>query len=312
MNAPARRTESTPSVADLTHALGGAAGALFSGTVMHARMKPVAHRFSYKVFNLLVDIDRLDELAAGNRLFSRNRFNLMSLHDRDHGLRDGSTLRQSVDKALSEAGLDLAGGTTLLLCYPRILGYVFNPLSVYYCFDASGHLRALIYEVRNTFGEMHSYVAPIEDGERRPSGLRQERDKLFYVSPFIDMPMRYRFRLNAPGEQINVRILETDSDGPLLAATFTGGRQALDDRRLLAACARIPFLTLKVITSIHFEALRLWLKGAPFFRRTPQQGKTITVSDPSAHASAIHTSKNDVSLPNLHNKDLHSREIPTS
>jgi DUF1365 family protein len=296
-----------PSVTDMSAALDGAAGALFSGSVMHARMKPVAHRFTYKVFNLLVDIDRLDELAAKNRLFSRNRFNLLSIHDSDHGLRDGSSLRQSVDTALAEAGLDLSGGRTLLLCYPRILGYVFNPLSVYYCHDKHGQLRALIYEVRNTFGEMHCYVAPIETGERRASGIRQERDKLFYVSPFIDMPMRYLFRLTVPEEQLNVRILETDADGPLLAATFSGQRQPLNDRTMLAACARIPFLTLKVIASIHFEAFRLWFKGAPFFRRTPQTGKNITVSDPSGPAPAIHNSKSSVTLP-----DLQSREIPTS
>jgi DUF1365 family protein len=265
---------------DLDTALGAEPGAMFSGTVMHARMKPVAHRFSYKVFNLLVDIDRLDELAKRIRLFSYNRFNLLSIHDRDHGLHQGGSLRAGTDAALAEAGLDLTGGTTLLLCYPRILGYVFNPLSVYYCHDRDGQLRALIYEVRNTFGEMHSYVAPIEEGERRPSGIRQARDKLFYVSPFIDMPMRYHFRLNPPGEQLNVRILETDIDGPLLAATFTGQRRPLTDAGILKACAAVPLLTLKVITTIHFEALRLWLKGAPFFRRTPQNSATVTASDP--------------------------------
>lgn len=306
MNAPANIETGTAVASDLTDALNGAAGALYTGTVMHARMKPVAHRFSYNVFNMLVDIDRLEELQSSNRWFSYNRTNLLSIHDRDHGLRDGSSLRQSVDTALIEAGLDLTGGTTLLLCYPRVLGYVFNPLSVYYCHDRNGQLRALIYEVRNTFGEMHSYVAPIEDGDRRTSGIRQERDKLFYVSPFIDMPMRYHFRLTEPNEQINVRILETDSNGPLLAATFTGQRELLNDRTILAACARIPFLTIKVITTIHFEALRLWLKGAPFFRRTPQTGKNITVSDVSVPKNAIRTTGRPVAL-----ADLPRKEAPT-
>ena len=309
MNAPAKIAAPAASATDLADALNGAAGALFAGTVMHARMKPVAHRFAYSVFNLLIDIDRLDELAESNRWFSHNRTNLVSVHDRDHGLRDGSSLRRSVDAALSEAGLDLTGGSTLLLCYPRILGYVFNPLSVYYCHDRHGQLRALIYEVRNTFGEMHSYVAPIEAGDRRPSGIRQERDKLFYVSPFIDMPMRYHFRLNAPGEHLTVRILETDADGPLLAATFSGHRKPLSDRTILAACARIPFLTLKVIMSIHFEALRLWMKGAPFFRRTPQTGKTITVSDASEPAQAIRNAPRPVTIADLPTK---RKEVPTS
>ena len=262
---------------DLASALDGKAGALVHGTVMHQRMRPRPHRFSYRVFNLLIDLQRLDELDGDLRWFSRNRFNLLSFRDADHGPRDGTSLYGFAQSALSQAGLDLTGGRVLLWCYPRVLGYVFNPLSVYYCYARDGALAALIYEVRNTFGEMHCYVAPILDGERSQAGIRQERDKLFYVSPFIAPDMRYRFRLNAPGPDLKVRILETDADGPLLAATFSGQRAPMTDRVILATLARIPLMTLKVIVSIHIEALRLWLKGAPFFRRPSTPPRPISI-----------------------------------
>ena len=233
---------------------------LYVGKVMHARMKPVAHRFTYDVFSLLLDIDRLEDAARASAVFSVGRFNLLSFSEADHGPRDGTPLRAHVDALLHEAGLD-APARVLLLCYPRILGFTFNPLSVYWCYDAAGALVALVYEVRNTFGEMHTYVAPIRDGEISEAGVRQARDKIFYVSPFMDMAMRYHFRLLPPGDRIGLRILETDAKGPMLAATFSGEREPFTTRALVAACARLPLMTLKVVAAIHFEALRLWIKG---------------------------------------------------
>ncbi len=128
-------------------------------------------------------------------------------------------------RCAAEHGIDLTGGRCLLLCYPRLLGYTFNPLSVYFCYRADGRLALMIYEVRNTFGDIHAYVLPVRPGELSPAGLRQEQDKLFYVSPFVEMAMRYHFRLTPPGEQVKLRILETDREGPLLAATFSGRRR---------------------------------------------------------------------------------------
>ena len=157
----------------------------------------------------------------------------------------------------------------LLLCYPRLLGYTFNPLSVYFCYDAAGAPALVIYEVRNTFGDLHPYVLPIKPGELGPAGLRQEQDKLFYVSPFIEMAMRYHFRIVPPGERVKVRILETDAAGPVLAATFAGQRRPLTSLTLIQAFARVPFLTMKVIGAIHWEALRLWIKGARLVPRPP-------------------------------------------
>lgn len=239
-----------------------AAASLYVGEVMHARLKPVGHRFQYRVMSLLIDLDRLDEADRMSPLFGVNRRALYSFHEADHGPRDASSLRAYAQASAEAKGVDLTGGRVLLLTYPRIAGYTFNPLSVYFCYDASGALAVVIYEVRNTFGDIHPYVLPVHAGEMGPAGLRQEQDKLFYVSPFIEMAMRYHFRIVPPGEIVRLRILETDVDGPVLAATFAGTHRVLSTASLLQAFLALPLMTLKVIAAIHWEALRLWIKGA--------------------------------------------------
>ena len=196
------------------------AAALYLGDVMHARLKPTGHRFSYRVMSLLIDLDRLDAADRQSRLFGVNRAALYSFHESDHGERDVSSLRSYVQRRAAELGIDLTGGKIVLLCYPRLLGYTFNPLSVYFCHRADGTLAMLIYEVRNTFGEIHSYALPVTPDQISEAGVRQEQDKLFYVSPFLDMAMRYHFRVRPPDDCVKLRILESDTDGPLLAATF--------------------------------------------------------------------------------------------
>lgn len=240
----------------------GAAAALYVGDVMHARLKPVGHRFSYRVMSLLIDLDRLEDADRQSRLFGVNRAALYSFHEADHGARDGSPLRDYVQRCAAGHGIDLAGGRVLLLCYPRLLGYTFNPLSVYFCYRANNELALMIYEVRNTFGEIHPYVLPVKPDERSDAGVRQRQDKLFYVSPFIEMAMRYHFRVLPPDDRVKLRILETDGAGPLLAATFNGRRRALNTGVLLRAFFALPLVTLKIMAAIHWEALRLWLKGA--------------------------------------------------
>jgi DUF1365 family protein len=155
----------------------------------------------------------------------------------------------------------------LLLCYPRLLGFTFNPLSVYFCYRAGGGLALIIYEVRNTFGDIHAYVLPVQPGEISDAGIRQQQDKLFHVSPFIEMAMRYHFRISPPGVRVKLRILETDRDGPLLAATFNGRRRSLSTPALLRSFCSLPLVTLKIVAAIHWEALRLWLKGARLLPR---------------------------------------------
>jgi DUF1365 family protein len=248
------------------------AAALYFGEVMHARLKPIAHRFSYRVMSLLIDLDRLEEADRLSPLFGVNRAALYSFHEADHGERDGSPLRRYAQRRAAEHGVDLAGGRVLLLCYPRLFGYAFNPLSVYFCYRADGELALMIYEVRNTFGEIHPYVLAVKPGEISAAGIRQEQDKLFYVSPFIGMAMRYHFRVSPPGERIKLRILETDCEGPLLAATFNGRRRALTSAALLRSFFALPVVSLKIVAAIHWEALRLWLKGL----RLVPRGNTAT------------------------------------
>jgi uncharacterized protein len=244
-----------------------AAAALYFGDVMHARLKPMGHRFSYRVMSLLIDLDRLDAADRQSRLFGVNRRALYSFNEADHGMRDGSPLRAYVQRCAAADGVDLSNGRVLLLCYPRLFGYTFNPLSAYFCYRADGGLALVIYEVRNTFGDIHAYVLPVKPGEFSNAGLRQAQDKLFYVSPFIEMAMRYHFRVSPPGHTVKLRILETDREGPLLAATFNGRRRALTTKALLQSMFSLPLVSFKIVAAIHWEALRLWLKGARLLPR---------------------------------------------
>jgi DUF1365 family protein len=232
----------------------------------------MGHRFSYRVMSLLIDLDRLEAADRQSPLFGVNRAALYSFREADHGNRDGSPLRAYAQACAAERGIDLSGGRVLLLCYPRLLGYTFNPLSVYFCYRAGGELALIIYEVRNTFGEIHPYVLPVQPAEVSAAGVRQSQDKLFYVSPFIEMAMRYHFRVVQPREHVKLRILATDRSGPLLAATFNGCRRALNNVELLRAFFGLPLVTLKIVAAIHWEALRLWVKGA---RLVPRQNAAI-------------------------------------
>ncbi len=245
------------------------AAALYDGQVMHARMKPRAHRFTYRVYSLVIDIGRLEEADRLSRWFSVGGFNLLSFRESDHGPGDGSPLLPYARKLLSDAGLAVEPARILLLCYPRVLGHTFNPIAVYFAYDSDDQLIGMIYEVRNTFGEMHTYVAPVEAGELTEAGLRQQRSKLFYVSPFMDMTMTYRFRVRPPASDIALRILETDAVGPILSASFIGGHTILTSRSVLAAFFRVPFMTLKVVGGIHWEAMKLWFKGVRLVSRPP-------------------------------------------
>jgi len=242
------------------------ASALYVGRVGHRRHRPRAHRLDYRVFSLLLDLDELPELGRRLRLFAHNGPGLFSLLDRDHGPGDGSDLSPHVRGLLARADVRDADGPIRLLCYPRVLGFVFNPLSVYYCHRGDGALRALVYEVNNTFGERHSYVIPVEGQGPR---VRQTCPKAFYVSPFLPMDCTYHFRVRTPGERLSLVIHETHQGEPILDAWLTGERRPLTDAGLLRAALSIPLLTFKVVAGIHWEALKLWRKGVPLFRHEP-------------------------------------------
>jgi uncharacterized protein len=253
----------------------GVSSFLYEGRVVHQRVRPRRHRLGYRVFTLLLDLDELPALQARLRLFAYNRMGIVGFADRDHGDATGKPLRTWVEEQLRRAGIDLAGGAIRLLCYPRILGYVFNPLSVYYCHYGDGRLAALLYEVNNTFGERHSYLIPA--GDAGGATIHQECDKLFYVSPFIAVDGRYRFRVTPPGPDLSIAITQVDADGPLLHAVFSGQRKPLEDRTLASALLRYPLLTLKVMGGIHWEALRLWIKGVPLIRRPSPPAEPVTI-----------------------------------
>ena len=249
-------------------------GALYFGEVVHTRSRPRRHRLRYSVFSLLIDLDKLEDTAASCRLFSLNRFNLFSFHENDHGIA-GYTVRQWVKKELSDAGIDTQNGPIRLLCYPRVLGYVFNPLSVYFCYRPNEELVAILYEVHNTFGERHAYL--IRANGTRTGPIRQSCDKQLHVSPFIGMDARYNFRISPPSQEIILTIAESDDQGVLLQAAFTGTRRPLTDRTLLQAFFRYPLMTLKIIVGIHWEALRLWRKGAAVYKKPESPRNVVTV-----------------------------------
>lgn len=248
-----------------------AAATLYRGEVMHQRLKPFGHRFCYSMFQIAFDVDRLGEVAALSPLLSVNGANVFTFYEKDHAP-EGGTIREHADRLLAGEGLEQAAERILLLTCPRMFGYVFNPLSVYFAYGHDGRLLALIYEVRNTFGERHSYVAPVRPGELSAAGLRQSRKKAFHVSPFISMDARYGFSVLPPGDTVRLRINETEAGAPVLAATFAGRAQPVTTRALASCLLRFPLLTWKIIAGIHFEALKLWMKGAPFYRSPPPPG----------------------------------------
>jgi len=253
------------------------ASALYFGGVMHKRLLPFRHRFDYRVVALFADLAELPELHRRLRLFSVDRFNVFSFHTRDHGARDGSPLRPWIDARLADAGIDLAGGPVRLLCFPRLWGYVFNPLTVWFCHHRDGRLLAVNYEVSNTFGRHHHYLIPVPDGHRPEAALHQSCAKAFHVSPFIPMQGGYAFRLKEPGARLSLAIRQHVDAGEILVATQTGARAELTDRNLWRALAGHPLMTAKVIGAIHWQAWKLWRKGARFHRSPAPPDTQMTV-----------------------------------
>lgn len=251
-----------------------AGATLYEGHVTHSRLEPFKHAFRYRVFYGLFDIDRLGELDNELRWFSVGRFNLFGFDEADHGPADGSPLRPWVEETLERAGVSLDGGRVELLAFPRILGYVFNPLSIWFCHGPDGELRAVIHEVRNTFGDRHNYVVPVVS-----EGLRHSFDKMMHVSPFNGMDQTYRFALTEPGSRLSVSIEETEGGIPVLRAGMALARREMTDASLLRMFFSHPLLTLKVISTIHWQALRLWARGARFHRRPQPLPTTTTIVD---------------------------------
>lgn len=247
---------------------------LYRGEVVHRRLHPLQHELRYKVFNIFADVDRLPELGHRLRLFSYNRWNVFSLADRCHGPGDGTPVSKHVWALAREAPGGEHVRRIFMFCYPRVLGYVFNPLTVYYGFDGENGLRLMIYEVNNTFGQRHSYVIPVE------GGAAQSCRKTFFVSPFNAVEGRYHFHFNTPDKSLALAVNLSVDDRPVLKAYVHGERVVLTDAALLRAFAAVPFLTLKVIAAIHWQAMKLLWKGLRLKARPPQTATRSVLPSP--------------------------------
>ena len=235
---------------------------IYNGEVNHTRFKPVKHFLNYKTFSLFIDLDEIEQLDKSISIFSHNKFNIFSFYNKDHGDRDGSCLKKWVISNLKKYKIGGNISKIKILCYPRIFGYVFNPLSIIYCYE-NEKLKSIFYEVKNTFNEQHTYIFKIKDGEE----IKQKCKKKFYVSPFMDMETFYNFKLINPNQRLSVMIKQTDAEGTVLTATQTGYKKEFNFKQLLINFFRYPLMTLKIISSIHFEALLLWKKGAIYRKR---------------------------------------------
>ena len=253
---------------------------VYSGTVFHRRLRPRVHALRYRIFMLLIDLDEWDAVVGRLRWLGAGRFGLMTLRQKDHGDGSPTPLKTQVSRRLRDAGLPV-GGRIQLLTLPRILGYAFNPLSVYFCHDADGRLAAIQYEVSNTFGGRHSYLMPVGAAS---GPVRQAVGKAFHVSPFMDMDLTYRFDVDPPAsrdqETARVSIAVEDANGPMLFTGFSGVRAEITDANLRRAWLSHPLLTLKVIAGIHWEAIRLLLKGLRL-RDGVTPAHPVTVGGPS-------------------------------
>ena len=246
---------------------------IYNGKVIHKRFKPKEHYFKYKVFSLFLDLSELNVIEKNIKIFSYNKFNLISFFDIDHGPRDGTPLINWIKKNLKNIGINNENIKIKLLCYPRILGYVFNPLSIFFIYDNKNNLISILYEVKNTFGEQHTYVFNVK---KKDNLIKNFCNKKFHVSPFIEMDCKYSFKILEPKNKLSVVINQSDQTGKLLYASQDGIRSQLSGKNLIFSYISHPLMTFKIIGAIHFEALKLWLKGIKLVKRKIKIKNNIT------------------------------------
>jgi uncharacterized protein len=249
---------------------------IYNGQVIHKRFKPKVHSFKYKVFSLLIDLSELEILDKQVNFFSYNKLNLISFYDKDHGERDGSSLIDWVHKNLKKNNINIENIKIKILCYPRILGFVFNPLCVFYVYNADDNLIAILYEVKNTFGEQHTYIFRVE---KNTNLIQNNCSKKFHVSPFIGMNCHYFFRLLKPGNKISVIIDQYDNTDKILYASQDGVRTDFNTKYLVKSYLKHPIMTFKIITAIHYEAFKLWIKGIKFIKKKIKIKNDITMEN---------------------------------
>jgi DUF1365 family protein len=252
------------------------ASRIYEGTIVHKRLAPRQHAFSYRVFALCLDVDEIDLLDERLRLFSRYKMNLLGFRDADVGAAGVEPVATKARSLLERCGLGRWGARIELVCYPRLLGYVFNPLSVYFCRDAGGSVGAVIYEVTNTFGERKSYVIPANTDT---GTIAQDCAKEMYVSPFTGAAGHYGFHCIAPSDRVVIGVNFREGGRPVLKTHFRGECRPMTDGALLGLVARHPLMTLKVVGAIHYEAFRLWVKGVPLVARHTSPDYSFTIVD---------------------------------
>ena len=249
---------------------------IYCGSVIHKRFKPKEHFFKYKVFSLFLDLSELNELDDKLNFFSLNKFNLISFYEVDHGNRDGSSLLDWVKNNLSNNNVSTVNIRVKLLCYPRILGYVFNPLSVFFVYDQNENLISILYEVKNTFGEQHTYFFKVENQNKL---IQNNCSKKFHVSPFIEMNCNYFFKILNPAQKLSVIIDQYDQKGKILFASQDGERSDLTSKNLMKSYLKHPLMTFKIISAIHFEAFKLWMKGIKFIKKKFKIKNNLTIEN---------------------------------
>ena len=246
---------------------------IYTGKVIHKRFKPKEHYFKYNVFSLLIDLNELEEINKDIKFFSYNKFNIISFYDKDHGDRDGSSIKLWVKKNLRNIGIMTEDISIKLLCYPRIFGYVFNPLSTYFIYNKHSELISIFYEVKNTFGEQHTYIFKAQDEKT----VQNKCKKKFYVSPFIEMDCEYHFKTLNPREQLSVVINQNDKDGKLLFASQDGISKDFNNKNLILSYLTHPLMTFKIIGAIHYEAFKLWAKRIKLIAKKIKLKNNITI-----------------------------------
>ena len=237
---------------------------IYTGSVIHKRFKPKKHSFKYSVFSLFLDLDEINELDNKISFFSYNKFNILSFFDKDHGYRDGSSIKSWLIQILQKKNISTKNIKIKILCYPRIFGYVFNPLSIFFIYDSDSNLTTILYEVKNTFGEQHTYVFKIDIKNKQ---ILNNCKKRFYVSPFMDLESKYFFKMLIPNERLSVIIEQRDKEGKLLFASQDGERVKMSSKNLLISYLKHPLMTIKIISAIHYEALKLWIKGVKLVKK---------------------------------------------
>lgn len=247
-----------------TSSLPGLASAV--GTLWHERLRPAAHAFTYPAFFLSVPVRALSRLGQAAPI-AYNRRGWVSLHDRDHGPRDGTPMLKWIEGLLAQAHIADATGEIILMTVPRVLGFVFNPVSFWFCQRPDGAIRAIVCEVNNTFGERHAYLLAHADGSCVQRGEELTAQKIFHVSPFCRVEGRYRFRFDISPARAVCRIDYDDAEGALLRTALSGQFTPWDRRSVAGIVARFPFYTFAIVARIHRQALSLWLKRIPFFSK---------------------------------------------